>query len=771
MKGPLTAMSSSNADKSRDDAVSHAGKPSTANIAELKNGKVIFRQKPISFEKNSETMQAIVKFREYLEQLLEKKEPMFTSFPQEHMPLIAKLAHESDKAIAALARYISKEISPAQDDDDGSPEATMVPVPIIESAIKSTLVRVNYGLDGLPGSKPPSTVCAWRWEVKDEFKDWLPKTMLEKAESRKADRIQAKESLLAAFEALSLDEQHSIIPQKPWKVSLSEGNGSTTSIVDLTQDEAKPEKPKGKGSSGGEENDKPAKKQSPEKKKVAEDPEKAAKEKLRLEKKLAKEEREKKEKEAQHRSRSIMANFFSKPKNPAASTSKQIEPAAALQTDFDRTFKPFVVKKDAKLAPINWFKRKIGGQRKPPPTPGVIVLSDDEDTPTPAQPVTESPMDVDEPTPHLESMTIQARLDNVIQTLTSSTASLAPRRRASLQYKTYHPLTVRDVMQQLTEAEVAGDDVMVRSVLAKLRDRKLFPAKVLIFTDDLRPGYFGTWTRSSRLIGPRTPLVRDMAILDYSNDSGEEWEDENANDADDVNDDAEEDDDSEADSDLESWLVEDEDEDQVMPPDVDDPFALDVPMLAPPPKRKATEEPAKKKLAKKRKVVVPLVPFCKGPCWEDTIGHCESDILKPYRIQLFNDCPFPIDPFTFVSTGAEDKASTTQAAGKTEVPTAPDTSTTTSTTMPPPPLPSAPTVKRTGAAHKPKTPFPDIHLPFLLSKIDSLHAPTVTYLVEEIYKELRSRNVRKNSIEVKVREVAERCREKKYWVVKSGIII
>lgn len=66
----------------------------------------------------------------------------------------------------------------------------MVPVPVIESAIKSTLVRVNYGLDGPPGSKPPSTVCAWRWEVKDEFRDWLPKTMQEKAESRKADRIQ-----------------------------------------------------------------------------------------------------------------------------------------------------------------------------------------------------------------------------------------------------------------------------------------------------------------------------------------------------------------------------------------------------------------------------------------------------------------------------------------------------------------------------------------------------------------------------------------------------
>lgn len=102
-----------------------------------------------------------------------------------------------------------------------------------------------------------------------------------------------------------------------------------------------------------------------------------------------------------------MANFFSKPKNAAASTSKRTEPAAASQTDFDRTFKPFVVKKDATLAPVNWFKRKKENQRKPHPTPGVIVLSDDEDITTPSQPVAESPMDVDEPTPHLESMTIQ----------------------------------------------------------------------------------------------------------------------------------------------------------------------------------------------------------------------------------------------------------------------------------------------------------------------------------------------------------------------------
>ena len=83
------------------------------SIVELKNGKVVFRQKPISFEKQSDTLQGvfcvqdsseswlcrtfsteIVKFREMLEDRIIQKLPPLTAFPDEHRPLIAKLAHE-----------------------------------------------------------------------------------------------------------------------------------------------------------------------------------------------------------------------------------------------------------------------------------------------------------------------------------------------------------------------------------------------------------------------------------------------------------------------------------------------------------------------------------------------------------------------------------------------------------------------------------------------------------------------------------------------------
>ena len=76
-------------------------------------------------------------------------------------------------------------------------------------------------------------------------------------------------------------------------------------------------------------------------------------------------------------------------------------------------------------------------------------------------------------------------------------------------------------MTQLTEAEVAGDDGEVRRLLELLRDRGAIPAKVLIFDEDARPGYFGTFTRNSREVGPRAPFARDVVQVDYTYDSGE----------------------------------------------------------------------------------------------------------------------------------------------------------------------------------------------------------------------------------------------------------
>jgi chromatin assembly factor 1 subunit A len=192
-------------------------------------------------------------------------------------------------------------------------------------------------------------------------------------------------------------------------------------------------------------------------------------------------------------------------------------------------------------------------------------------------------------------------------------------------------------MARLTEAEVAGDPSLVRQYTYLLRNRLKIPAKVLIFADDMRPGYYGTHTKSSRVIGPRTPFARDEIALDYGYDSGEEWEGEEDDAGEDVVGDDDEDggDEDEDDSDADSWLVDDDEVEEVseLPSESSPPPFGDPSMPPPLPKRKnETEE----KKDKRRRVVVPLVPFTKGPCWETEIGHSEYEPFNAYRIQLFN---------------------------------------------------------------------------------------------------------------------------------------
>ena len=335
-----------------------------------------------------------------------------------------------------------------------------------------------------------------------------------------------------------------------------------------------------------------------------------------------------------------MVNFFGKAKHPVpdSSTTRDSNASAGplVDSEFQRTFKPFVLKKDAEIAPYNWFlEHKRKGRMTGVSHEEAIVIDDDASV----QGIPDSGMLPDETsllTPPSDSSTI---LREFVQELRHSSLSFCRRARKMSSLKTHNQHSVRDIISQLNDAEVAGDPAQVRHLLSILRDRQVFPAKVLIFREDSRPGYYGTWTRNSRQVGPRTPLERDVLARDYGYDSGEDWEDEGPGDADDVIDNGEDDepDAEDADSDLDSWLVDDDDE--IGPPfDLDNiPSPHSEPTVSLP-KRKA--ENTEKRPDKKRKVVVPLVPYVKGPFWESRIGHCEYDPFSPYRIQLLNGKDF-----------------------------------------------------------------------------------------------------------------------------------
>jgi len=49
----------------------------------------------------------------------------------------------------------------------------------------------------------------------------------------------------------------------------------------------------------------------------------------------------------------------------------------------------------------------------------------------------------------------------------------------------------------------------------------------------------------------------------------------------------------------------------------------------------------------RRKIVGPLIPVVKGPIWEDTLGLVSASMFECFRIQMINDAPIGLNPFTY----------------------------------------------------------------------------------------------------------------------------
>jgi chromatin assembly factor 1 subunit A len=120
-----------------------------------------------------------------------------------HVKILFFVPH-SDKTLAALSKHIQHELLPAQDEDDeeGCKEIqAALPIEIIEKAVHGIATRVNYGLDisKIPnaplGGKIPVAWQVWRWELKDEYREWLPKSSRDKASVRLFERRQVSPNI------------------------------------------------------------------------------------------------------------------------------------------------------------------------------------------------------------------------------------------------------------------------------------------------------------------------------------------------------------------------------------------------------------------------------------------------------------------------------------------------------------------------------------------------------------------------------------------------
>lgn len=142
------------------------------------------------------------------------------------------------------------------------------------------------------------------------------------------------------------------------------------------------------------------------------------------------------------------------------------------------------------------------------------------------------------------------------------------------------------------------------------------------------------------MVGARTPFKQDPQ-LDYSYDSGDDWEEEDEN-ADEIDEPEAEADPDDADSDEEDgefddWLDDTEDAGAsaaMDPMDVDDDVVFGSAGPGSTPNRADQARTAAKTKKVPRKVIK-LSPWWKGPEWEGQIGK-GTEGLEPYRLQLLN---------------------------------------------------------------------------------------------------------------------------------------
>ncbi|SOV08605.1 uncharacterized protein UDID_00344 [Ustilago sp. UG-2017a] len=723
----------------------------TTPLVELKNGKLVLKQKAINWSGTLPVLKAVIRFQEFLD-----KQDIPDEIPSEYLHVIAKLAHESEKSLVELSKTIRNHLLPEAElgssDSEASSASTSgknkLPLPSIQAAINAVAERRNYGIDNSAlasqsstedASAVPAALQLWRWEVTDQ--SMLPSDFLDKLTERRTERESAREQAQQIFSSLTEEDRQALLSKgvkskisatvafyKPSSSASTFASTSTPSkfkskaqacaagsasqpiandsddlddgsVADTEHDNAgttapsipvasrkrkspssaSTPQPSGKSAATAAEASTPSASSSPKEKRKAKEPaelssekqkEKEEKEAARterlkakeakrlereakeLEKQKAKEAKEveiKKAEEQKKRQANFLTSFVKKatPKSPTkpsaivavASGSGAGGKAAATVSDFDRTFLPCQYKD---LAPINRF--------------------------IPSKKVDDKPKEITQQDLSREEMLSQflARASVLKGSSSSANPKLARRRKG-----VHPPVSVREIKRIVTESDVLGGNAQEQAekALETLQDRCKVQLKLLQFETDRRPGWYGTWTKSTNLISPRCPLGQDPVSLDYSYDSDADWEELGQVEGEDVQEgDGDEEKESladeEEDSEMDDWLVDDleveEEEEQqrlaAMQVDGDDEIVeVDAKGLPLPPAPKVEVmnllHPKKKKKVKLlgRRFDSKLVPFSTGPHWESEFGKCEYELFSAYRIELLNDACFGLNPFTFTS--------------------------------------------------------------------------------------------------------------------------
>ncbi|KAL1924298.1 uncharacterized protein VTP21DRAFT_7333 [Calcarisporiella thermophila] len=678
-------------------------------LVSLKNGKFVIDEKKMSFETHPSTISDLAKFHSYRGSYAEThSDKVISQIPDEHLPAIAKLAQESAETLEQLSQRIKKLLCPTMYIDDDAEEEVSVDLKSIREAVVSIAERRNYGLpqnilghDDNSNPLTPENLCIWRWEVKD-LDAMLPKDLREIVKKRRLKREQATQEMANIYLSLPDDKKQELLSR-------------TTSAGKKRKIEPTPVSPNNEREKLEKERiaaEKAAERERVTAEKAAEKERKNKERIAKLEEKRRKDE----EKEKKERAQTRLSGFFHrKPRDKSAE-----EPAITVKQEdaqlhaFNREFPPFHVKQHVSVAPINRFYRDVAAEM-------------DKNLASSQPDLTEIPQVCEESLKYLQDF--KSRLPPSV---------LRKRGVPVKKISDVLGLSVPNRRPQESDSDMMVYDLETPTVSTSQEPEsvtQLYKMKLLQFYEDVRPPYFGTWTKSSKHISQRRPHNKDPDQLDYEYDSEAEWE------RDEEGEELKSED--EEDEEATSQQDEEEQDDWLVPEGYlseDEGIEKDGDVVA-----AKAEKPEKNE--KKPKALVSLVPTIVSPTFNEKFDEpTKHPSLSSYRLEMLCDTPFPINPFADNLYGDSMAIDTTAEEDK---------------------KPNA-----SASATSQKRSVPDDLIPQFIKMVNGSPL-SISKLVDEIKTNQLFQSISKTQLEVKLKEVAvkeKRHGPKPCWYVKDEVL-
>ncbi|KAK4058773.1 hypothetical protein OIO90_000219 [Microbotryomycetes sp. JL221] len=658
-----------------------------SSLVELKKGKLAHKQRALKLQQIPGALKLRLEFTTWITGVLADADAKIDEYPERHRGLVALAIFESTQTLAGLTTSVKNHLieiangAMITEEDSQEAEANAP----IKALVQQIATRQNYGLDksDLPadlleeGSDVPSSLQLWFWEINDL--DLLPVDCRVKAQKRQMERDEMKTAAVALFNGLPDEEKRQLLSGTSSKsksgkttdkatasdsgIKASTSSKKKVKTAEQLAEEAEKQKLKEERLKAKEERakakaEKEAEKEAERDVKDAEkEAKKAAKEQATKEKEAKAAEREEKrakkaaetadkEEKAKQKEKTLkkqanlMSGFFIK-----QSTTPEAEPVVKKSgaSDFHKVFLPFHVRSGVKVAPINRFSKARKAKDK---QPIVVEINSQDDLTLERKYLCISRVGTVQLTrrrlPFQQSDSLKSFLQDVPKD------RIPPRRPEA-------PLSVRSLVAAVQEAQLTGNDWS--GYMKDLQNPKKTRIKLIKFHVDHRPGYIGTWTKTSKLIGPRTPFERDEALLNYDVDSEEEWEADDP-DAEDLGSDGDKSDEDGSDALSDDWLCEDDEvefeegyteEGDIAAAALNATGPVDETADA---RKRIIDRERKSKAIKdgsKKKAAGPLVQVVKGPAYENRIGQCTYQPFSSMRVQLLNDASFGLDPLRFIS--------------------------------------------------------------------------------------------------------------------------